>query len=225
MLQVKRKQKLQAVNLIRSRITNTYSIILSKPLPEQWKHSCTFSPCHKLQLTLVSSAYSPGFAHLPPMASFPRLRLPSLLAHAPYSLAAGPSVRESNSHPVIIRFAGLPTVCAHLCCPVYLCLNSLLSISQCAALSFKAKNKKSSSSSSLFNSAQAVLSWTHYVDLHRSSTSFCDSHSTSGSCLLGALNCTHKIILFAVFSHIFKEYYYYKLFQTEIFHECKIKNL
>lgn len=49
-----------------------------------------------------------------PLSSFFPLSLRSLLADAPYSLALGPSVRESNSHPVIIRFAGVPTVSASI---------------------------------------------------------------------------------------------------------------
>lgn len=36
--------------------------------------------------------------------------LPWLLSDAPYCPAPGPSVRESNSHPAIIRFSGVATV-------------------------------------------------------------------------------------------------------------------
>ena len=82
-------------------------------------YSCTF---WTELICIVTSCcwHSPP---LPPCLIFPLcppVLLPpplprSLLADAPYSLAPGPSVRESNSHPVIIRFAGVPTLCLHFC--------------------------------------------------------------------------------------------------------------
>lgn len=73
-----------------------------------------------------------------PLPSFLPLPLPSLLADAPYCLAPGPSVRESNSHPVIIRFSGVPTVSASLSVslslsglPASLCLFYILSLIAC----------------------------------------------------------------------------------------------
>lgn len=54
-------------------------------------------------MTLILSSSSP--AH-PMLSSI----LPWLLSDAPYHPAPGPSVRESNSHPAIIRFAGVAAV-------------------------------------------------------------------------------------------------------------------
>lgn len=86
--------------------------------------------CHQLLLTLIPvSASLPTLPPTPPRCppSSP-LSFPSLLADAPYSLAPGPSVRESNSHPAIIRFAGVATVSASnsaafsLACRLAVCL-------------------------------------------------------------------------------------------------------
>lgn len=71
-----------------------------------------------MRVDLNGSALSPAAVDTRPLAaSWPDLPShplrppsPSLLADAPCSLASGPSVRESNSHPLIIRFAGGSTV-------------------------------------------------------------------------------------------------------------------
>lgn len=86
--------------------------------------------CHQLLLTLIPlSASLPALPpRLPAALLPPPLSFPSLLADAPYSLAPGPSVRESNSHPAIIRFAGVATVSASnsatfsLACGLAVCL-------------------------------------------------------------------------------------------------------
>lgn len=55
---------------------------------------------------LILSSSSPA----PPTVPSFLLSRPWLLAHAPYRPVPGPSVRESNSHPAIIRFAGVAIV-------------------------------------------------------------------------------------------------------------------
>lgn len=62
--------------------------------------------CQQLPLTLILSSSSPA----PPTVPSFLLSLPWLLADVPYRPVLGPSVRESNSHPAIIRFAGVATV-------------------------------------------------------------------------------------------------------------------
>lgn len=62
--------------------------------------------CQQLPLTLILSSFSPA----PPTVPSFLLSLSWLLADVPYRPVPGPSVRESNSHPAIIRFAGVATV-------------------------------------------------------------------------------------------------------------------
>lgn len=63
--------------------------------------------CQQLPMPLILSSSSPA-----PPSTVPSflLSLPWLLADVPYRPVPGPSVRESNSHPAIIRFAGVATV-------------------------------------------------------------------------------------------------------------------